>query len=215
MPVVGTAVFEWIDWHGNVLSVSAPNAFTPSYLNETFEIPFTVGAINTTRILTYNNVSSLFSNQQGASNTTGLAASNALLRMSISASPTSYSNTPTLVHQPRSIPPAQATFTHSSYFHPLPLSQSMLVDPALTLSYDTSYIGQVAFTVTAEKGVAAWVWLDYPSGDVQGYFDDNGFWLAKGEYRTVMFVVWEDWTGDRGWTEKVTVRSLWDNLVDE
>jgi hypothetical protein len=33
----------------------------------------------------------------------------------------------------------------------------------------------VIFTVTAEKAVAAWVWLDYSSSQVQGLFDYNGF----------------------------------------
>jgi len=65
--------------------------------------------------------------------------------------------------------------------------------------------------VEATKGVAAWVWLDYPSGLV-GYFGENGFWLVPGMKKEVGFVV-KSGGEDEDWREKVTVESLWNMTV--
>jgi len=100
------------------------------------------------------------------------------------------------------------TFTHTNWFHTAPLSQARLVDPGLSVSYskETS-----KFTVKASKGIAAWVWLDYPTGAVLN-FDSNTFWLLPGQEKEVGFVVKNDTTGGK-WVSGVTVRSLWDNTV--
>lgn len=100
------------------------------------------------------------------------------------------------------------TFTHTNWFHASPLSQANLVDPGLTLTFDE---GTQNFTVTATTAVSSWTWLDYPAGVVVN-FDDNGFWLGKGESRTLGFVVTGD-TTNGSWTENVTVQSLWNNTI--
>ncbi|KAF2084794.1 glycoside hydrolase family 2 protein [Saccharata proteae CBS 121410] len=100
------------------------------------------------------------------------------------------------------------TFTHQNWFHATPLSEAKLVDPGLTLSYDSL---ACKFVVEATKGVAVWVWLDYPPGAVLN-FERNGFLLARGERAEVGYTVKSDGTGGR-WVEGVTVGSLWDNTV--
>lgn len=112
-----------------------------------------------------------------------------------------------------------ASFTYTSYFHSQPLGQSALRNPGLQLTVAPGYSSsEVRFTVTAQAGVAAWVWLEAAEssatiGAVQGYFEDNGFWLMRGESREVSFRVWEG-QPDAAWAKQVTVRSMWDNLGD-
>ncbi|KAK8172258.1 putative beta-mannosidase A [Phyllosticta citrichinensis] len=102
----------------------------------------------------------------------------------------------------------QQMFTHENWFHPTSLAKAKLVDPGLELSYSAD---TQKFTVTATKGVAAWVWLDYPEGAVL-YFDQNAFLLLPGQSKVVGYTVKSDTTGG-GWVDGVTVRSLWDNNV--
>ena len=99
-------------------------------------------------------------------------------------------------------------FTHTNWFHASRLKDANLVDPGVTLEYDA---GSELFTVEATKGVAAWVWLDYPSGAVVS-FEDNGFWLVKGEKKTLGYTVKTDATGG-GWVNGVKVQSLWDEKI--
>lgn len=100
------------------------------------------------------------------------------------------------------------TFTHTNWFHATALSNAPLMDPGLQLSYSNA---TPKFTVKATKGVAAWVWLDYPSGAVLN-FDANSFWLVPGEEKEIGYRVKSDTTGGK-WVDGVTVRSLWDNTV--
>ena len=58
---------------------------------------------------------------------------------------------------------AETTFTHTSWWHAAPLSSASPVDPGVAMSYDKS---SKTFTVTANTGVSAWTWLDYPAGAV-------------------------------------------------
>lgn len=102
------------------------------------------------------------------------------------------------------------TFTHTNWFHASPLSKANLVDPGLTLSHDSS---SQSFIVTAVQGVSAWTWLDYPAG-VLITFDDNGFYLGKGESKTLWYNVTSDTTGG-SWVDGVTVQSLWNNTLTE
>lgn len=98
------------------------------------------------------------------------------------------------------------TFTHHNWFHPTALSDAMLLNPGLTVTYSKT---TCKFTVTATSAVAAWVWLDYPRGAVV-HFDDNGFLLLRGQSRDIGYSLQSD-TTNGAWTDGVTVGSLWDN----
>lgn len=102
------------------------------------------------------------------------------------------------------------TFTHTNWFHISPLSEANLVDPGLTLSHDD---GAQTFTVTATSGVSAWTWLDHPAGAVVT-FEDNGFWLGRGESKSISYNVTRDSTAG-AWIDGVTVQSLWNNTLAE
>jgi beta-mannosidase len=76
--------------------------------------------------------------------------------------------------------------TSESYFTPVSLAYSNLVDPQITVTAGDNY----TFTLSAKGGVGAWTWLDHPSGTV-GYFLDpttglpsNGYHLIPGIDRT-------------------------------
>ncbi|ORX40210.1 glycoside hydrolase superfamily [Kockovaella imperatae] len=101
--------------------------------------------------------------------------------------------------------------THTSWYHPAYLVNSALQDPGLTLTQGSDG----SFTVTATKAIAAWVTLDYSAHQVQGFWSENAFWLQKGESKTIQLNVWNDWTGDGSWKNGITVRSMWDNVVNQ
>lgn len=101
------------------------------------------------------------------------------------------------------------TFTHEQFLAPVPLSTAHLVDPGLEISYDED---KGTWTLEATKGMAAWVWLDYPSGLV-GHFEDNGFWLLPDAKKEIGFVVKSGDCVDDKWTDGVKVESLWDMTV--
>ena len=82
------------------------------------------------------------------------------------------------------------------------------MDPGLTISHAAA---GTTFTITATEGVSAWTWLDYPAGAVVA-FSDNGFWLGKGESRTIGYEAKSDETGGT-WAQGVTVESLWNNTL--
>jgi len=145
---------------------------------------FSVGALNTTLVYS-GNTSSILSSYNPA---------DIIMEMTVAATG-HLPNNSTLQH-----------FTHTNWFHATPLSSARLVDPGLTLNYNAL---AKSFTVRAKKGVAAWVWLDYPAGAVVT-FDANGFWLRPGQPRTVGYTVKTDSTGGR-WVKGVTVQSLWNN----
>jgi len=100
---------------------------------------------------------------------------------------------------------ATQTFYHDNWFHPVPLSQARLVDPGLEITYDST---KMKFTVEATKGVAAWVWVDYPAGAVV-QFESNGFWLEPGRKKEVGFKVVSESVGKSEWIKGVTAQSLW------
>jgi beta-mannosidase len=102
---------------------------------------------------------------------------------------------------------ASLEFKHRAWFHPFQLVNASLVDPGLVLTYQSE---EKKFKVEATKGVAAWVWLDYPAG-VLVHFEDNGFWLAPGEPINIGYYVDPGSDTTRGkWVDGVTVSSLWD-----
>nr|POE65923.1 beta-mannosidase a [Quercus suber] len=173
----GTAHFTWYDWSGRRLDLSTPSS-----------VDFTIGAINTTRLL-HANTTTLLHNQRPA---------DAILHMSLTA------------HGclPNSASPR--TFTHENWFHPTALRTAALVDPGLTLTH-CPYTR--TFSVTAISGVAAWVWLDYPAGAVVN-FERNAFWLLPSQTAEIGYVVQRDETHGK-WVQGVTVQSLWNQTLAE
>ncbi|KXL48604.1 glycoside hydrolase family 2 protein [Acidomyces richmondensis BFW] len=180
--VRGTVEYEWIDWSGKKLSVLSNGT------SGSTSAAFTVGPINSTQVLNWPSAKEIL--RSG-----GLNTSDAILRVNISA-------TGEERHQ---------QYTHEYYFHPAALNEVPLQDPNLLLTH-TGCSGCVDFTVTAQDAVAAWVWLEIPTNAVLGYWSDNGFWMNKGESRTVRFKVWKDWTAGK-WVDTVTVRSMWNNTL--
>ncbi|KAF7193982.1 Beta-mannosidase A [Pseudocercospora fuligena] len=102
------------------------------------------------------------------------------------------------------------TFRHENWFHPAPLKDAELVDPGLEVSYNAD---SKNFTVSASKGLAAWVWLDYGDGAVVS-FENNGFWLLPNDTRQVAYSVWKDDTNGK-WIDTVTVESMWNQTLSD
>jgi beta-mannosidase len=155
------------------------NLSTPS------SIPVTVGAINTTLVYS-TNINTLLSEAN-------LDPKDVVLKLSITMN--------------GSLPNSNTTqtFTHENWFHPVPLSQANLVNPGLTISYQESdFKGK--FVVSATKGVASWVWLEY-SESPHVLFSENGFWLGKGETKEVEFEMVQ--TEGVKWSGSPSVESLW------
>lgn len=150
------------------------------------DVPLTIGAINSTKVFQMNTTEALKAYDED----------NAILRMQVS----------TTGKMPNS--DVVQTFKHENWFHPRALKYAKLVDPGLELSYDSA---SKNFSITATKGMAAWVWLDYPSGAVV-HFDSNGFWLAKDETRMVGYTVQKDETYGT-WVDGVTVESMWNQTL--
>ena len=176
-PIDGIVTFESSPWSGT--PVTNLSSIIPT------TTPFTVGALNTTRVLALN-IADL-----------DVDLTDLVLYMNLSATGP-LPNTDT-----------NQTFHHENFLSEI-LSKAKLVDPGLQLSYSTA-TGN--FTVQATSGVAAWVWIDYPAGAVVS-FDTNGFWLLPGRAREVGVNVKSDETGGK-WVEGVSVRSMWDNTVAE
>ncbi|KAL3430301.1 glycoside hydrolase superfamily [Aspergillus tetrazonus] len=171
----GTVTLKWLNLSGEQI---ANNAGTPT------EIPFTVGAINTTKIYSTNIHDLNLPDTRDS-----------ILTLSLS----SQANLPNAA--------VKTSLTHENYFTPSFPKDLELVDPGLELSYDAQ---SGIFTVEAKSGVSLYTWLDYPAGLV-GYFTENAFLLVPGQKKKVQFVVQdgpEDW--DWEWQSEVTVRSLWD-----
>lgn len=153
-------------------------------VNTTSSVDFTVGAINSTEVL-QTNTSTILRDP-----------TNAVLRMRVQAQGSMPNSNKSM------------NFEHENWFHASPLNTAQLQDPGLQMSHsnDTG-----TFDVTASTGVSAWTWLDYPAGAVVT-FDDNGFWLAKGETKKVGYRVKSDST-DGAWIDGVTVMSMWNQTL--
>ncbi|KAL6303534.1 glycoside hydrolase [Sparassis latifolia] len=83
------------------------------------------------------------------------------------------------------------TVTNEQYYTPVSLAYANLVDPEIAVTTGPG----LTFTLSAKSGVAAYAWIDHPSGTV-GYFVDpatdvplNGFYLVPGIDRTVQFLL--------------------------
>lgn len=177
-PVDGVVVFGCYTWSGT--PITNLSSIIPA------TTPFTVGALNTTRVLGLNTAD------------LALDLTNLVLYMNLSAT------------GPLPNTSANRTFNHENFFSAVPLSKAQLADPGLQLSYSDTTRN---FTVRATSGVAAWVWIDYPAGAVVS-FDTNGFWLLPGRARDIGVNVKSDDTGGR-WVQGVSVGSLWDNTLAE
>ncbi|KAL4743940.1 glycoside hydrolase superfamily [Aspergillus similis] len=171
----GIVNLKWLNLSGEQIT---DNAGTPT------AIPFTVGAINTTKIYSTNIHDLNLPDTR-----------NSILTLSLS----SQANLPNAA--------GKTSLTHENYFTPSFPKDLELVDPGLELSYDAQ---SGVFTVEAKSGVSLYTWLDYPAGLV-GYFTGNAFLLVLGQKKEVRFVV-QDGPEDGGWDwqSEVTVRSLWD-----
>ncbi|KAI9369333.1 glycoside hydrolase superfamily [Aspergillus egyptiacus] len=174
--VQGTVNLTWLTLSGQPI---ADNAGTPTTL------PFTVGAINTTKVHS-TSIRDLNLSEPRDS----------ILLLSISAQG----------HLPNS--DELVRLAHENYFTPAFPKDLALTDPGLELAYDAR---TGTFTVEAKSAVSLYTWLDYPAGLV-GYFSENAFLLVPGRKKEIRFVVQVDSTnGD--WQREVTVRSLWDQKV--
>jgi beta-mannosidase len=185
-PISSTVSFSWINYAGAAITVGALSNGSASVA---------VGAVNATHVTALH-----YADLNSALAGSGVDAKDALLQMSVTATASG------------------TTYTHSAVFHPATLAQAALRDPGLTLtkpsaSKTNSAAGSThTFTVKAGTAVAAWVWLDVATTAVTGYWDANGFWLGKGESRSVVFTVWEDWSKG-AWLGGVSARSVWDNTL--
>ncbi|KAF5385855.1 hypothetical protein D9615_002685 [Tricholomella constricta] len=83
------------------------------------------------------------------------------------------------------------TVTNEQYFTPTSLANAHLVDPEISVARGQD----LTFTLSAKGGVAAWTWIDHPSGTVGIFVDkdtgvpSNGFYLIPGIDRTLSFVL--------------------------
>jgi beta-mannosidase len=172
----GTVNLTWLTLSGQPMP---NNAGTPTAL------PFTVGAINTTRVYS-TNIHDL--------DLPDLTDSIFILSVSGKG------------HLPNS--EEVTSFTHENYFTPVFPKDLAIVDPELDLSYDAD---TGVFTVEAKSGVSLYTWLHYPAGLV-GYFEQSAFILVPGQKKEIRFVIQQD-NSDGEWQRKVTVSSLWDQTV--
>jgi beta-mannosidase len=188
--VTGEVSWQWIGYDGEpvVPSNRWPELKPSGGAVGAGRTNFTVGAVNSTVLMTLNMTE--LTAEGGP-----LPSDNAILVADLQATGT----------QPNT--DATKTYTHSTYFTAGPLSSAKLVDPGLTLEREDG-----AFTVTATEGVSAFTWLatdpELDSGVIV-VFEDNGFLLRKGESKTVGYRVVG--AGSEGWEERVRVSSIWDN----
>ena len=155
-------------------------------INAPSSVNFEVGAINSTQVM-HGLTNQLLKNYK---------EKNVVMRMQVEVQGQLPNTNKTL------------TFKHENWFHPTGLNKAALINPGLELSYSKTTKN---FTITATKGVAAWVWLDYPAGAVLN-FDSNAFWLAPNESRHVSYTVKSD-TTNGAWVHGVTVQSLWNQTL--
>lgn len=182
--VHGSVSMAWLDWAGDEVNITDGRPGTTE---------FTIGPLNSTLLATID-ISTVFGNgsQDGA---------DAVFVANLTATGT-LPNTN-----------ATKTFTHTNYWTPTPLARAALKDPGVKVSYDSQ---ADQFTVIATSGNSAWTWLSLDpddSPDTIVAFDDNGFFLRRGESKTVGYEVigGSQTVGD--WADRVTVESIWNNTL--
>ncbi|KAI1387515.1 glycoside hydrolase family 2 protein [Hypoxylon trugodes] len=105
------------------------------------------------------------------------------------------------------------TYTHTNWFTPTPLASASLMDPGLSVEYDS---GADEFVVRAEKGTSAWTWIALGDGDADETivaFDNNGFLLRKGEEKRLGYKLIGNNAEKEGWKDRVGATSIWDNTL--
>ncbi|KAK4497014.1 hypothetical protein PRZ48_011463 [Zasmidium cellare] len=187
--ISGTLSYSWVDWHGNPLAVGGT---------------VTINAANAT---VHGNSTHGNGTQPSQPSTLNFRV-NAINSTQVLHYPNlrnTFSNSNANISDAVLILTAQSgQYKHTQFFHPANLADIPIPDPGLTLSQQGN-----GFRVTATKAVAAWVWLEYDTNDVQGYWSENGFWLNKGESKDVTFTVF---SGSGDWASHVKVRSVYDNI---
>ncbi|KAI1644202.1 glycoside hydrolase family 2 protein [Daldinia loculata] len=182
----GKASLSWVGWDGSVLDVDTADI-------KAGDVEFTIGPLNTT-LLARVDINKLKSDSS-------FDASKAVLVANLTATGT---------------PPnseATKTFTHTNYYTPTPLASAALVDPGVSVEYDSS---AKEFVVRADKGTSIWTWVsvgDKDADDVIVAFDHNGFLLRKGEEKRIGYSVISDNGQKAGWESRVCVGSIWDNTL--
>lgn len=180
--VQGSISMAWLDWAGAAAEVSGGEG--------SGTVDFTIGPLNSTLLATID-VGEVFG---------GGSRGDAVFVANLTATGTPVNSN------------ATKTFTHTNYWTPTPLASAALGDPGLSVSYDDQ-AGQ--FTVTAVTGNSAWTWLALDPDDSAGtvvVFGDNGFFLRKGESKTVGYSVMGKGESG-GWQGRVTAESIWDNTL--
>ncbi|KAI1662218.1 glycoside hydrolase family 2 protein [Daldinia decipiens] len=182
----GKASLSWVGWDGSVLDVDTADI-------KAGDVDFTIGPLNTT-LLARVDMNKLKSDLS-------FDASKAVLVANLTATGT---------------PPnseATKTFTHTNYYTPTPLASAALVDPGVSVEYDSN---AKEFVVRADKGTSIWTWVsvgDKDADDVIVAFDHNGFLLRKGEEKRIGYSVISDNGQKAGWESRVSVGSIWDNTL--
>ncbi|KAF7368767.1 Glycoside hydrolase family 2 protein [Mycena venus] len=184
--VSGTVSYSWVNYAGAAITVGNLSAGSTSV---------SIGTVNATQVTALH-----YADLNSALVANSVDGKDALLQLSVTAKA------------------GGTTYTHNAVFHPATLAQAALRDPGLALTKPKAPTSNSAagstytFTVSAPKAVAAWVWLDVTTNAVTGYWSENGFWLKKGESRSIVFTVWEDWSKGK-WVGGVSARSVWDNTL--
>ncbi|UNI18471.1 Beta-mannosidase [Purpureocillium takamizusanense] len=187
--VKGSATLGWIGWDGRRLNHTIGDFDHMTGASSKFgqeEVQFTIGAINTT-LLTSFNMTKLAESK-------GFNATECLFVANLTATGTPINGD------------ATRTYRHTNTFTPTPLSSAALVDPGLSVVYKK---GEDAFEVTAKHGVSAWTWLSVSDRDssVIVSFDENAFLLNKGQTRLVKYSVISG--SSPGWEDRVTADSIY------
>ncbi|KUI54617.1 Beta-mannosidase A [Cytospora mali] len=183
--VKGSISIAWLDWAGDNLDVS--NEGGAGTVGD-----FTIGPLNSTLLATID-VSEVFGNSSND-------AADAVFVANLTATGTPVNTN------------ATKTFTHTNYWTPTPLASATLKDPGLSVTYDDQ---AKEFTVNAATGNSIWTWLALDpddSADNIVTFDDNGFFLKKGESKTVGYSVISG-SESGSWQGRVTVESIWNNTL--
>ncbi|KJA19197.1 glycoside hydrolase family 2 protein [Hypholoma sublateritium FD-334 SS-4] len=157
-------------------------------LNDIWQGPFTVPALNNSLILQHSGMESLLP--------TGYDARDVWMLVNLTAQTDG------------------RTVTNEQYFTPTSLAIARLHDPLISVERSDD----LTFTLSAKGGVSPWTWIDHPSGTVGLFVDTstglptNGFYLIPGIDHFLRFEINEALSRVRkpAATEFV-VRSLWNN----
>lgn len=186
--VSGSITLSWLDWAGEQLEISTGDGPAASTTTK----DFVVGPLNSTLLATIDILHAFGPSAHDAANAVFVANLTA-------------TGTPVTTN-------ATKTFTHTNYWTPTPLASAALTDPGLSVAYAEQ---QKQFTITAETGNSMWTWLSLDPSDSPNtivVFDDNGFFLRRGESRTVDYSVLGG-SESAGWQRRVTVGSIWNNTL--